>query len=335
MISAAMTLPGNATPTRRINSIRRTSHIDMHLDFTLPGDRHLALAGQARDMITDESGVTVIDEASINAGAVGFGALLDLAVTPDVDQAKIAQLIGLPLSSGFRAAVRQAFTSEVQAGTSLALLLDELPVAALISGYAALYAGTMPSGSRDRSAMKSDICSGWRNDGTMMESVHAGLGVPVTLGPKTPTLASEQTIDPDGWHHIDALAVGSMRRRRLLDLHLADDTWEIAAMFRDTHVDPDGGETVLHEYSLKATVDATERRFVTCRAVPRVLPWVECPVAAASADRLDGQSIDEVRNFVRAELVGTSTCTHLNDLLRSLGDITGLAATLHHHLDRR
>jgi hypothetical protein len=34
------------------------------------------------------------------------------------------------------------------------------------------------------------------------------------------------------------------------------------------------------------------------------------------------------RDFVRSSLRGTSTCTHLNDLLRSLGDIGMLADDL-------
>ena len=77
-------------------------------------------------------------------------------------------------------------------------------------------------------------------------------------------------------------------------------------------------------------MDALTGTYVTCSAVPRVLPFVECPVAAASADRLVGQSIEATRDYVRRELRGTSTCTHLNDLLRSLGDVGTLASTLDH-----
>lgn len=99
-------------------------------------------------------------------------------------------------------------------------------------------------------------------------------------------------------------------------------------MFRDTHVDPNGTATVLHEYTLTATVDAATGSVMSCAAVPRVLPWVECPVAAASAGQLAGRPIAEVRDTVRRELRGVSTCTHLNDLLRSLGDVPHLAATL-------
>ena len=37
-------------------------------------------------------------------------------------------------------------------------------------------------------------------------------------------------------------------------------TWSVSALFRDTHVDPTGTETILHEYALTATVDADHGR---------------------------------------------------------------------------
>jgi hypothetical protein len=102
---------------------------------------------------------------------------------------------------------------------------------------------------------------------------------------------------------------------------------------------------VLHEYTVKAIVsdDSSDdisgdgkddgqdegqgddggagdggSRIVACVATPRVLPWSECPQAAASAGRLVGQRVGDLRALVRDDLVGTSTCTHLNDLLSSL-----------------
>jgi Protein of unknown function (DUF2889) len=327
-VPAAMTLPGNAAIPRRPGSIRRTSNIDMHLND--PTRAHaLVLSGAARDLVTLENGHTVIAEATVTAGIDDQGKLATLEARPEsgVRNASAGSLVGLTVSGGFRDAVRHAYPDEVRDATPLALLLDDLPVAALISGYARLYEGSIPS-DLARQSMKSDICSGWRSEGTMMTSVRAGTGVPVTLGPRAPSIADERDIDTDGWHAIGVLPIGSMRRRRLVDVHVEETTWNIAAMFRDTHVDAEGSETVLHEYTLTATVDAATHRLTSCAAVPRVLPWVECPVAAASADRLVGEPIEGVRDFVRASLRGTSTCTHLNDLLRSLGDVGTLADRL-------
>jgi hypothetical protein len=59
-----------------------------------------------------------------------------------------------------------------------------------------------------------------------------------------------------------------------------------------------------------------------------VLPWPECPAAAASAGRLVGHPVTDIRGVVRQDLRGVTTCTHLNDLLRSMGDIGAMTATL-------
>ena len=64
----------------------------------------------------------------------------------------------------------------------------------------------------------------------------------------------------------------------------------------------------------------------SCVAVPRVLPWAECPSAAASAERVVGRRVTELRAMVKEEMVGTSTCTHLNDLLSSLSQADQLVA---------
>jgi hypothetical protein len=119
-----------------------------------------------------------------------------------------------------------------------------------------------------------------------------------------------------------------MRRRRLIDVAPNGPLLQVAAMFRDTHVDQEGDETVLHEYELEMDVDIESMVVRRCQARPRTLPWPECPAAAASARRLEGHAVEELRAFVRTDFRGTSTCTHLNDLLRSLADVTVLVQAL-------
>jgi hypothetical protein len=99
-------------------------------------------------------------------------------------------------------------------------------------------------------------------------------------------------------------------------------------MFRDTHVDAEGTETVLHEYDVEVKVDPATLEVIESAATPRVLPWIECPQAVASAGRLVGHRIGTLRELVRRELKGVTTCTHLNDLLRSLDDVAPLARML-------
>jgi hypothetical protein len=126
-----------------------------------------------------------------------------------------------------------------------------------------------------------------------------------------------------------ALPHHGMRRRRRIDAHAADaGRVSIDAMFRDTYVRSDGVETIIHEYTLDVVVDAETGIIVESRATPRVLPWQECPGAVASAGRITGMTLHDLHFRVRQELSGTSTCTHLNDLLRSVADAEALIARI-------
>ena len=73
-------------------------------------------------------------------------------------------------------------------------------------------------------------------------------------------------------------------------------------------------------------VDRGSLTGVDAVADPHVLPFVECPAAVESADRIVGRRITDLRDEVREEFVGITTCTHLNDLLRSLEDVAALAS---------
>jgi hypothetical protein len=95
-------------------------------------------------------------------------------------------------------------------------------------------------------------------------------------------------------------------------------------MFRDSFWEADDTEVVLHEYHLDAVVDDAGV-LGHLSAEPRVLPYPECPWAAASAPRLDGVNVADLATVVKEEFVGTSTCTHLNDLFRSLRDVHRLS----------
>ena len=123
--------------------------------------------------------------------------------------------------------------------------------------------------------------------------------------------------DEVGWHEFAAeLEADCMRRWRRHDLWRDDDGALIVdAFFRTAHMAPDGVETVIHEYAVQATIDPYEVRVVRCQADARVLPFQECPLAAQSAKRLAGMKVMTIAQ-VRAELAGSTTCTHLSDTLR-------------------
>lgn len=327
-VPSALQHPAASVWPRPPVSARRTSHIDMTPTGGTSQDG-LIMRGSARDAVTDADGdISVAAEASIQAEVGPDRALLSLTPTPP----GAASLIGHRLGTGFRAAVKNALPAEASGQTALYLLLDDLPVASLISGYADVYAGLLPPRIGAASLRsQADICAGWATGATMLRTIEDTGEFATPVGPPAPAL--EDPDDPDAWHPVPALAVGAMRRRRLVELTFGDGAGEgsnlrIRAMFRDTHVGPDGVERVLHEYRLTAEADRSDGTVTHCTAEPMVLPWPECPIAAGSAAQLVGRRATGVREHVRRNLRGTSTCTHLNDLLRSLGDVVPLGALL-------
>lgn len=282
---------------------RRTSHIDM-ADVT--GGRGLRLSGGAQDSV---SGRGVVASASVDATLGRAHTLESLSTTPG--DPRVGALVGLTVGRGFRGAVDDVLSSPEDAASPLYLLLDDLPVATLISGYALLYRNDPSMRVVDPSRLQADLCAGWATEGTMLAAFRSSGRIPVPMGPPA---AGDTDLPP-----------GAMRRERAVEV---DDAGAVSAMFRDTHVDRDGHATVLHEYALTAFLDRSSLVLSGVAATPVVLPWPECPAAAASAARLDGRAVDELRDLVRREFKGTSTCTHLNDLLRSLADLRVLVGLL-------
>ena len=284
-----------------------------------PTRMQVNIKGAARDLVTlTDDSTTTVGEASIDISTEPGYKLSRAQCQPG--QAIIEQLLGRVVGPGFRAALSDAMDGSISVEHPAYLLMDELPVAALISGYIGLYLNTLGN-EGSGSGLKSDICAGWIESGTMIQSLKKVGKIPTPMGPTAPDLSAGG--DPIGWHEMPQLQNGAMRRRRLLDVCGS----RVFAMFRDTFIAPDTGiETVLHEYSIQAEYDFDVDQFIACKATPHVLPWPECPNAAASAQRIIGKSAFEVREFVRREFNGISTCTHLNDLIRSLGDVATLGA---------
>jgi hypothetical protein len=314
--------PSSGTPARAPGSLRRTSTVDMLRPDGMLGD--VVLVGRARDLATSEGGeATVLGEAGVLA-RVDFVAgrkLLALATSPAEPEA--ALLVGAKASGGFRGELERALPQHRAARTLLYLLLDELPVAALVSGYA-LGAGGVRMPARTLS-FPADLCAGWRTGGTMLRGIEESGFIPTATGPPAPPLARED--DPLAWHAFGPLPPHAMRRHRRLDL-AREGALVADVFFRDSHAAEDGSETVVHEYTARVEIDPDSLRIARVDVRARVLPWVECESAEASAARLVGRPVASLRPTVRSEFTGPSTCTHLNDTLRSLEDVASLAARL-------
>jgi hypothetical protein len=305
--------------------VRRTSSIDMtrksgSLD-------PVYLSGRARDLVTGPDGV------AIEAGSARMQATVEMIARVirhiDVEPAIPGglHLDGAPAMSGFRAAVDKAVPELRRQRDLRYTLLDDVPVATLISGHALSASGALGDVSRSGYLPVADQCAGFVTGGLLMTSFEAGDPVVVT-GPEAPDIT-----DPDdelSWHEMTALPVHAMRRRRRLDASHAGDGSEVLidAMFRDAYVRADATETIVHEYTLSAAVEPRTGTILRAQATPRVLPWQECPGAVASAGRIVGMTLADLHFTVRQELSGTSTCTHLNDLLRSIADAEALIPLL-------
>lgn len=318
--------PVLATPDRARCSVRRTSTIDTRYPEGIAGPVR-RVDGRARDIWTDADGKAhLVAQARLDVELdSGTRAVRSIASDPPDDA--LQELLGAPAAGGFRARVDRHLPHLTETGGLLYLLLDDLPGASLVAGYAMLHAGVVSHSRDDRFLQaQADLCAGWAADGFLLNHVRDHGSPPRGGGPPAPALERED--DPDAWHDTDPLPPHGMRRRRRLDVSRSGELLAVDVHFRDTHVDAEGRESIVHEYAVAATVDPATWLVVESAAEPRVLPWRECPGAAASATRVAGRPVTELRPWVRATFTGTSTCTHLNDTLRGLADVPALARIL-------
>jgi Protein of unknown function (DUF2889) len=319
-----------SVPALKPGTLRRTMHVDIGppAAWGTPGHQ-LILDGAARDIRVERAGVspTVLREAGVNARFDSARVLLSLDVTPESPWTEA--MIGQRVGSGFRRSLDQVAPIGPEASL-VRQLMEDLPAAALISGYSSLRIarrlGENPADLTPPGVLihMTDICSGWRADGSATVSIAAGHGVPVQECPPAPDLTVG---DADSWHHIPRLADDWMRRKRLVDVTFDESgqTAAIWAMFRDTVGDPDtAAEVVLHEYAVSGVLSMTPDGLLLESVVadPRVLPMFECPLAAPEVHALSGTLLADLSKAVPTVLFSVKSCTHLNDLLRNVGGMS-------------
>ena len=134
-----------STTARRAGSVRRTTNIDSLRPDGLQGD--VVVDARARDLRTGRDGTCeVVGAASLQARISPTRELLSLTTTPDVPALQV--LLGASVGPGFRSRVNEAVTEGCEDGSLLYLLLDDLPGATLVSGYALHRGGALEEGSR-------------------------------------------------------------------------------------------------------------------------------------------------------------------------------------------
>jgi DUF2889 family protein len=316
------------TPPLVAGRRRRTSTIDTHPDEERGSHQVAARVDlRARDVAAAADGVEVLGEIRIDAHLVDsvISDIRRIGATGSMQRTnRLDALQGSRVGQGFRSKVSKLLPAEAQPGSLLHLLLDDWVGASLVSGYGTQHTAIvlgieqkMPPGVADRMA---GICAGFAPEASLIGYARRHDVIPTGRGPVAPEL--------DGLHDVQPLRARGMRRFRRLDLWPVDAnlpaSMEFEAHFRDSHMDDDLVETIVHEYTVAGTVDKSTRTITSANAEVRVLPWQECPGAIGSAARVVGMTLAELRDRVRSEFVGTSTCTHLNDTLRSIADLDAL-----------
>ena len=320
--------PRPPAPAPAPGSVRRTSSFDTFRTGDLLGPS--VTEARARDLVVDADGTRRVHaEATVTVELDGFAHNV-AAIVAEPPLGGLDALVGHVIGAGFRKRLDGA-VGLGGSGDLRYFLLDDLPGAILVSGYALLHADVVdgiPPEAPEHAVeeylnLRADLCAGWARDGTMLRLIGEHHRSPVPLGPPAPPVTAPD--DPGAFHPLADLPTQAMRRIRRVDVGGAQgDVHAVDAFFRDTHHDVGGPETIVHEYSVELAVDAATRTVVEVVARPDVLPWVECPSALVSAQRLVGVPVADLQTFVRRELTGVSTCTHLNDVLRCLADVEHL-----------
>lgn len=331
MVHNGLRGPTAGSPARTPGSVRRTTS----LDLTRPAGSAGAASfrGRARDAVTEQHGGLRVVDSGLFTLSIEDERVTSLVAHPNPPG--LGKLVGRRPLVGWRTGLWRYLREELDAGTALHQILDEVPGGVVISGFTGRRADTAQAPSSDRiprlarpaePRRRLDVCAGWASQGRAAR-VFRETGVsPAPVTPVAPSLVSSE--DPRGWHTLAVLPIGGMSRRRRIDVSYRDGGVVADAMWRDSFVDAQGVERVLHEYDVEILLDPGAWTIEAVRTDPHVLPHTECPLAAPSAQWIVGLPAIALRDRVSADIFGPSSCTHLNDLLRGITDVPALARHL-------
>jgi hypothetical protein len=245
----------------------------------------------------------------------------------------LASLAGESAMSGFRrrlAATGSAATGSAAAaaGTPLYQLLDDVPGATLVSGAAWQRWYDMDRYLEIKAdvaqRVMTDVCTGYQQGSSALQPD----GTLRWRQDRQPAVDIDAAGDALAWHHHARPDGVAMRRARRIDVWTDGPVIGVDAFFQDSSTLPEGGRIAIHEYTLTAEADLETGTVRAVTPVPRVLPYDECPLAVGHVTALAGLPLSGLRGTVLERLRGPLGCTHLNDMLRALADVPGLARHL-------
>jgi hypothetical protein len=295
----------------------------------------MRLDGRARDAITHSSAdaPVIIGEATTSVGIGGNRLIEDLAVQPACDG--IEQLVGCRGGGYLRSALAEFVPHELDGGTPLYLLLDDISGASLVAGVAwSQWTDQWTNADPDRPRPDMEgVCIGFAPGGSALDEQRSGIMAHrVQIVPR---LVADD--DPHGWHDLTDLPDVSFRRARRIDVWRdpIDETIMIDSGFQDSVGSPHQSRIAIHEYVLRATVDPDTMWVMTVDADPRILPFLTCPDAVGTASAVVDTPVTDLRTTVLERLAKTNGCTHLNDALRALAEVPMLLDQLDIELENR
>jgi hypothetical protein len=296
--------------------------------MTWPGGygTQLRLDGRARDAVTiDPAEPPVVIGGATTSVGIGFNRTID-DIVASPGRPGVKQLVGCRGGGYLRGALDESLPGEREAGSPLYLLLDDISGCSLIAGFGWsrwTKDWLTPPDRVPRPSMEG-VCIGFRPGASSLLEQASGLATHRTQ-PVGPLVNVD---DPFGWHELPALPDVSMRRARRIDVWRDGDVVHIDSGFQDSSGDPDHGRIAVHEYVLRATADAATLTLQTVSPQARILPFMECPSAVATASAVVGAPLADLRAVVLERLARTNGCTHLNDAIRALAEVPVLLGQL-------
>lgn len=323
----------NPAPVRPVNSVRRTSSIDVSWPDGV--DKPRQFIGRVRDYRSAESGLSgdVVNEAEMHAVLDDTKTIMSISAQPA--PANIGKVVGQRAGGHLRMFVREVMPELVETGAPLYLILDDLSGSALVSNISwSLWdersmmdrrAGVSEEEFEQMMTGRANVCWG-------LAEGNSGLKHRRDVGDVAAARAGElrNPADPEGWHEFPQNEGPGFRRARRIDVwrDAASGLLMVDSAFQDSAKTQHGDRIAIHEYLLSVTADPDTLEILTLEPTPQILPFPECPGAVANTQRLVGASLADIRDDVLRQLRGPEGCTHLNDAMRALADVPMLAGYL-------
>lgn len=322
-----MPISSDTTPARSPGSVRRTTSLDV---LWPAGPNGVArFEGVGRDLLTKTDGTTdalAADAVSLDID-LSTRQVIGVSGTPKI---AVQGLVGARIGRGFRAIMAETMADEIEQGSLISQLLDDMTGASIVSSFAlALWddgSEGLTSGVNSRLPM-AGVCLGFAPGSSALAVSEGGDN-------RYSSSHVESVVDPDdpmGWHDIPDRSEMSLRRVRRIDVRLGtspDGPILVDSMFQDSATTPEGGRRGVHQYGVMVAAEPADLRLLSVAADPRILPYAECPMAALGLTTLVGTTLPALRDLVPVTLKGVSGCTHLNDAMRALSCVGNLSLRL-------